>query len=1210
MANRIKIARGSQNNLPAALTPDSLLYGELYWAKAQTGVSDGVLYMGHSDGVEDGTHDKAPMPVAGARAMKSLYFEGLHDPSSGAYPTGAIVGSFWIASADGTGAASTFHYGDWMICIVVNPNGSTQWIKSINQAITTTNPLDLQKNPLDLTAGVISLKYDGTTLTVDASGNLVLKTYEAYVIATGSIADYLAVAIDSTGKAILADNATEAAANVVGISLSTDTSGDGALQVQKTGRVTHSAWAFADIGGPVYLGTAGALLQGTESILSGQIAIQIGTAISASILEINIGTPFLMDLPPDIYYIPLTASITQGDVAHAPTSDAVYRLISGNNSPTFSDITPSRDNVFDIGEPSFRWANIYANEIHAGTNSVFIGTLALEEDINGNFTVSATTTSGDILSTSKVVLESALTSGTLGITAGGATVGYVAYNGTTQAAGKLDGGSMAPAHTTRLNYDGNLYATGFIGKVTTGVAGLTLTVGTAVTGDGTLFATSGTPAPAGITKAVWDGNFYATNFYGNGSNITNLSASALSAGFGDTTNPYAAKAVNLVLASPGSGSTAGIPGFRSLVAADLPLQTSGGAAIGAVAYNGTTQATGQFDGGSTTPAHSTRLNYDGAFYATSFNGPLTGNVTGNASGTAATVTGAAQANITSVGSAANTLTITGTGGLALTAGDATTGAGTLFVTSGTPAPVATTKGVWDGNFYATAFYGSGANLGLSAVAGNIAPSAANSLDLGASGYSFRSLYLPTNADYTSAGGIYFVPVGSGDTARIYGALGSGATEIHVNVAADADDAFIIESGATTKTALFKVDGGGTVSIRGNLVVSGTTSTVNSATLQVADQDVIINYTAVGIDPLTDSGMRVRRIKTSVEGDNDASLLLNASDKLWYAASGGGVSSKIMLANNAVAAGSAAVAFVGYNGTTQAAGKFDGGSTLPAHNDRLNYDGSFYAHYLNAGTPGLNLAVGTATAAPGTLFATSATPVISGTTKGVWDGILYATGFNGPLTGNASGSAATVTGATQASITSVGSAANTLTIAGTGGLALTVGSATTGAGTLFATSGTPAPVGTTKAVWDGAFYATTIINAVWNDIADCIEVPDDFVTEAGRVYVMNDDGTYNPSIKYLDDGIMGVASDTYGFKVGAKQGNELPVAIGGFVLAYVDKTYKVGTPLTAGPKGTLTEILLPDKRDYPEKVIATFWKPELSAKWNGVLVNDRSWVKVR
>ena len=39
----------------------------------------------------------------------------------------------------------------------------------------------------------------------------------------------------------------------------------------------------------------------------------------------------------------------------------------------------------------------------------------------------------------------------------------------------------------------------------------------------------------------------------------------------------------------------------------------------------------------------------GKVTATGFAGALTGNVTGNASGTAATVTGAAQTNITSVG---------------------------------------------------------------------------------------------------------------------------------------------------------------------------------------------------------------------------------------------------------------------------------------------------------------------------------------------------------------------------------------------------------------------------------------------------------------------------------------------------------------------------------------------------------------------------------
>jgi hypothetical protein len=49
----------------------------------------------------------------------------------------------------------------------------------------------------------------------------------------------------------------------------------------------------------------------------------------------------------------------------------------------------------------------------------------------------------------------------------------------------------------------------------------------------------------------------------------------------------------------------------------------------------------------------------GTLTATAFAGPLTGNVTGNASGTAATVTGAAQANITSVGTLTG-LTIEGT----------------------------------------------------------------------------------------------------------------------------------------------------------------------------------------------------------------------------------------------------------------------------------------------------------------------------------------------------------------------------------------------------------------------------------------------------------------------------------------------------------------------------------------------------------------------
>ena len=45
------------------------------------------------------------------------------------------------------------------------------------------------------------------------------------------------------------------------------------------------------------------------------------------------------------------------------------------------------------------------------------------------------------------------------ITAGDDIVGAIKYNGTTKTAGQMYGGSSTPTNTTRLNYDGHLYAT-------------------------------------------------------------------------------------------------------------------------------------------------------------------------------------------------------------------------------------------------------------------------------------------------------------------------------------------------------------------------------------------------------------------------------------------------------------------------------------------------------------------------------------------------------------------------------------------------------------------------------------------------------------------------------------------------------------------------------------------------------------------------------
>ena len=97
-------------------------------------------------------------------------------------------------------------------------------------------------------------------------------------------------------------------------------------------------------------------------------------------------------------------------------------------------------------------------------------------------------------------------------------------------------------------------------------------------------------------------------------------------------------------------------------------------------------AGGDVDGGNLGLESDGTLTYNpstGAVTATGFVGALTGNVTGNVSGTAATVTGAAQTNITSVG----TLTgLTISGDLTVSGDDITMGTNTsghVLVADGT-----------------------------------------------------------------------------------------------------------------------------------------------------------------------------------------------------------------------------------------------------------------------------------------------------------------------------------------------------------------------------------------------------------------------------------------------------------------------------------------------------------------------------------------------
>ena len=149
---------------------------------------------------------------------------------------------------------------------------------------------------------------------------------------------------------------------------------------------------------------------------------------------------------------------------------------------------------------------------------------------------------------------------------------------------------------------------------------------------------------------------------------------------------------------------------------------------------------------------------------------------------------------------------------------------------------------------------------------------------------------------------------------------------------------------------------------------------------------------------------------------------------------------------------------------------------------------------------------------------------------------------------------------------------------------------------------------------GTITGSAVYNAVWNDLTDRIPVDNDCELEYGKYYCF-DGQHYYQSNQYCPEGMIGIHSDTGGFEMGHKGGvKELQCSVAGFVLAYVDKVYPVGTALTPTCCGYLTEISKKDKAEYPERIVGTFWKPETEDFWGSddrkVKVNGRCWIKIK
>ncbi len=146
-----------------------------------------------------------------------------------------------------------------------------------------------------------------------------------------------------------------------------------------------------------------------------------------------------------------------------------------NASYTFASSTANNayitaNNALACANASHQKANAAystANSAWAGANAsyTFASSTANNAYITANNAWAAANTANTYRGNA-TNLSSGTIPGDRGVTAGSTTPSFIEYNGTTKTAGQFDGGSTAPTNTNRLNYDGNLYATTFFGAGT------------------------------------------------------------------------------------------------------------------------------------------------------------------------------------------------------------------------------------------------------------------------------------------------------------------------------------------------------------------------------------------------------------------------------------------------------------------------------------------------------------------------------------------------------------------------------------------------------------------------------------------------------------------------------------------------------------------------------------------------------------------------
>jgi uncharacterized membrane protein len=540
-------------------------------------------------------------------------------------------------------------------------------------------------------AGTYGVAASVPQIVVDNKGRVTSAANVAIAIASGAVSGLAASATTDTTNADNISSGTLNAARLANSGAAAGTYGIAAsvpqIVVDAKGRVTSAA------------NVAIAIASGAVSGLAASATTDTTNADNISSGTLNAARLATSGVSANTYGSAATVAQFTVDNKGRVTSAAnvTIAIASGAVSGLAASATTDTTNADNISSGTLNAARLATSGVAAGTYGVAASVPQIVVDNKGRVTSAANVAiaiaSGAVSglaasATTDTTNASNISSGTLpgdrGVTSGSASSSFVEYNGTTATAGQFDGGSTTPSGTTRLNYGGYLYATRFYGdgsnltalnatQVTSGTlpGDRGVTSGSAsssfVEYNGTT-ATSGqfdggSTTPSGTTRLNYGGYLYATRFYGDGSNLTALNATQVTSGT--------------------------LPGDRGV--------TSGSASSSFVEYNGTTKTSGQFDGGSSAPTNTTRLNYDGNFYATNFFGNGS-NLTALNANNITTGTLPGDRGVTSGSSVSSFVEYNGT---TATAGQ---------FDGGTTDPSGTTRLNYGGYLYATRFYGDGSNL--------------------------------------------------------------------------------------------------------------------------------------------------------------------------------------------------------------------------------------------------------------------------------------------------------------------------------------------------------------------------------------------------------------------------------------------------------------------------------------------------------------------